>query len=147
LSRRSIHAAPFSSRSGPLGNDVCVITECVDDKPYGGWTDFGQRALDLTTPEHDRGLPEDVAANAVLLTALRLTGSGHALFEVLVGVGGCLGQVGRPGPDGVVAIVPVALGLVEPVVVRIPGLEDPLLDADVAGDAIPLRQQLVGTKR
>jgi hypothetical protein len=74
LSGRSIHPPRSSSRSGARGNDDAVIAECVDDKPDRRGTDLGQRALDLTTPEHDRGLLEDVAPYAVLLGAFGLTG-------------------------------------------------------------------------
>ena len=57
---------------------------------------------------------------------------GNAGLEVVVALGEHAGEILGPGPDRVLAVVPVALRPVERVVVGVLRLVDPLLDADVA---------------
>lgn len=123
--------------------DPALVSQLVEDEPDRGGTDFRKRALDVTPAKLRRRLLEDVRANALLLAAERFRLRGDALLEVLVGAGHDLGEVGRPRPDVVRALVPALLRLVQRGVVGVLRFEDALLDADVPRDAVTLREQLV----
>jgi hypothetical protein len=85
---------------------------------------------------------EDVATDLFLLRAcLERSPSGDLGLEVVIGRGQDADEVVDPRPDVVVSFMPRALRGVKRVVVRRLGLEDPLLDTDVARHFVPLREQ------
>ncbi len=83
-------------------------------------------------------------ANTVLLAAGAVSFARDASFEVLIGASQHRCEIRRPRPDRVLGLVPALLRVKQRLVVGVAGLVDSLLDADIAGDAIPLREKFVG---
>ena len=139
-----LHPPPASARTATVDGDPPLLAELVEHEAHRRRTDSWQSPLDVSTTELGGRLLEDVGANTILFAAHGVASLVDPLLEIVVGAGQDAGEVGDPRADGVLAGVPSLLGLVEPGVVRVLGFLDALLETDVAGDAVALRQELVG---
>src|SRR5665213_2052146 len=133
---------PASPRTTSLRADHSGSFERVEHKADGCWAYVGESATNLACAKFVRRLVEDVVAYALLLTAQAVS-RGDASPEVLIRAVEDPDEIGRPGPDAVFFVVPTLLRFIEARVVGVLGVEDALLDAHVASNAIALRKQLV----
>lgn len=108
-----LRPAPVRAPARALGFDLSLVSKLGQDEPDRCRADAGEGALDVAAAELDGRLPDDVVANPLLLVAALLPRGGDAPAEVAIGAGQDPAEIGDPGPNVVLALMPVALRLIE----------------------------------